>query len=590
MPSDESEQVMIDLSFYAALPDGSWYSESQLHPGVWMWTPSYCLEAYPTSLERISQLTEAGWLQIGALDAVLDSGVAVLVSQLGQMRLLGTKAQLEQSQVWIPRADYEQLVPVLLAFTLVPEQAKKAQHKPFHINQTVPPANLGEIGLIIGRQGDKTAWIRCPITRLAAESQQRQQDLGAALSRLASARLERAAWLEQWKEMQAMARKLAADYWRAYQDSQVERPQPINIWTLRQGEAALAAMTMVQDGAHASISNKDKWEREHMIEQGKHQGLVVPRYIHTTESTVNEYWIQHPEGIDAPIDLDLVSQEVSKQQAKLADLEADLVTLAPVYLLARGEDEVYISPEQLLKDLDFTPKRNQAGYGNTYQPDEFKRVIEAFERLAWLQVKTRQRISKSRGRKPAVLTFEEPYIDITGREWQEPLDGFGPRHFVGWRYRITWLKEFTGNTEAGKQLGILLKKSFQFSQKQRWEKRLARYLTIHLNVAAHKGQYGIDRKIRQVLEQNGLMPTERDRAHPGDYVNQFERAMNTLKALHIIGDWMPRLDRHAPDFPTRDWLDLWLDSSFHVTQAPAALEAGYQKMIDARQPRKKEQK
>lgn len=579
---------MIDLSFYAALPDGSWYSESQLHPGVWMWTPSYCLEAYPTSLERINQLTEAGWLQIGALDAVLDSGVAVLVSQLGQMRLLGTKAQLEQSQVWIPRADYEQLAPVLLAFTLVPEQAKKAQHKPFHISQTVPPANLGEIGLIIGRQGDKTAWIRCPITRLTAESQQRQQDMGAALSRLASAHLERAAWLEQWKEIQAMARKLAADYWRAYQDSQVERPKPMNIWTLKQGEAALAAMTMVQDGAHASIYHKDQWEQEHMLEQGPHAGLKLPRYIHTHTSGQTEYWMQHPEELEAPIDPDLVSQEVLKQQAKLDDMEADLLMLAPIYLLAMHQEEVYISPEQLLKDLGFTIKQKD-GYSAGYQPDELKRVIDAFERLAWLRIKTRQSIQKSRGRKPALITAEAPYLIITEWTWQEPLDESGPRRFVGWRYRITWLEKFTGDTDAGKQLGILLKKSFQFSQRQRWEKRLARYLALHLNVAHHKGQTSITCKIRHVLEQNGLAPTARDRARPGEYASQFERAMDNLKTLHIIGDWMPKLDRHAADFPTRDWLDLWLDSSFRVTPASALLDAGYQKMIETRQPRQNDQ-
>ena len=62
--------------------------------------------------------------------------------------------------------------------------------------------------------------------------------------------------------------------------------------------------------------------------------------------------------------------------------------------------------------------------------------------------------------------------------------------------------------------------------------------------------------------------------------------MDHLEQDGIIGHWLPKLDRHAPDFPTRDWLDLWLDSSFHVTQAPTALAAGYQKMIDARQPKK----
>ncbi len=575
---------MLDLDFYAALPYGALYRESQIHSGVWAWAPKYCLLVHSDSLEHDSQLNGADWLPIGALDNKTLENVSVLFSQLGQVRLLGTP---EQGMVWLPRADYDHLArtPVLLAFTLTPVQGQK---ETLYVRETVPPANLGEIGIILVREGDQVDFKCLRISYLSRKSQKLQQSIGAALSRLEQRRnLERAAWLEQWREIQAMARKLAADYWRAYQDSQVERPKPINIWTLREGEAALAAMTMVQDGAHASIYHKDQWEREHMLDQGPHEGLKLPRYIHTSESTQTEYWMQHPEELKAPIDPDLVSQEVLKQQAKLDDMEADLLMLAPIYLLAMQQEEAYLSPEQLLKDLGFTMKQKD-GYSAGFQPDEIKRVIDAFERLAWLRIKTRQSIQKSRGRKPALITAEAPYLIITEWTWQEPWEEGGPRRFIGWKYQVTWLKAFTGNTEAGKQLGVLLKKSFAYSQRQRWEKRLARYLTIHLNVAAHKGQSGINRTIRSVLEQCGLAPTDRDKARPGEYANQFERAMDHLKTDHIIGDWMPRLDRHAPDFPSRDWLDLWLDSSFHVTQAPGALEAGYQKMIDTRQPHKTE--
>jgi hypothetical protein len=577
---------MLDLSFYAALADGAWYSESEVHAGIWMWLPKYCLIAQPLSLEHINQLTEADWMSQGRL--YLDTA-AMLFSQLGQARVLGRNDQPEQRAIWIPRADNDQLagIPVLLAFTLAPAQAKKAKNKALDTSQTIPPANLGEVGLILGTQGDKTGWICCPITRLSAESQQRQQHMGAALLRLASAPpKDGTAWLEQWKEIQAMARQLAADYWHAYQETQVERPRPINIWKLHQnGQAsALAPLTMIQDGAHAGIYHKDKWEQEHMLEQGPHSGLKLPRYIHTSKSTQTEYWMQHPEELDAPIDPDLVSQEVLKQQTKLDDMEADLLMLAPIYLLATQQKEFYLAPEQLLKDLDFTPKQ-KGGYSAGYQPDELKRVIDAFERLAWLRIKTRQSIQKSRGRKPALITAEAPYLIITEWIWQEPLDESGPRRFVGWKYQITWLEKFTGGTEAGKQLGQLLKKSFAYSQKQRWEKRLARYLTIHLNVAAHDHQKGIDCNIRRVLEHCGLAPTERDKAHPDEYASQFENAMNRLKRDGIIGDWMPKIDRAT--LPPRAWLDLWLDSSFHVTHAPTALEAGYQKMINMRKPHQK---
>ncbi|GEM_PF-4234497 len=580
---------MIDLDFYAALPYGALYRESRIHPGIWTWTPKYCLLTYPDSPEHISQLTEAGWLPIGTLDNKTLDNVSVLFSQLGQVSLLGTP---EQGTVWLSRADYDHLArtPVLLAFTLEPAQGQKGT---LYVSRTVPPANLGEIGIILVGEGDQVGFKSLRIGCLSRKCQKLQQNMGAALSRLEQRRhLERAAWLEQWREIQAMARKLADGYWRAYQDSQVERPQPINIWKLHQGEAALAAMTMVQVGAHAGFNNPNKWEKDaHMIHEGRYQGVKVGRFVHQTDHTANEYWLQpqeeqQPAAQETPVDPDLVSKELLAQQAKLGDMECDLSNLAPIYLLASGQEEVYISPEQIAKDLGYAPKK-KGGYSAGFKAEELQRIKDAFERLALLRFKTSQTIQKRRGVKPALVTEQAPYLIITGWKWQEPLDGFGPAKFLGWKYRMTWLEKFTGSSEAGKQLGILLKKSFAYRQDQRWEKRLARCLTLHLNVAAHRGQSSINRIIRNVLEECGLAPTARDKAHPGAYAQQFENAMDRLKHDGIIGDWKPKLDRHAPDFPTRDWLDLWLDSSFHVTQAPTALKAGYQKMIDARQPRQK---
>ena len=582
---------MLDLSFYAAQPYGALYLKSNMHADTWVWSPKYfLLDVYPESLEHISQLTGADWLPTGPLGDGPYKSAAVQVSQLGQMRLLGTN---DASNVWIPRADYDRVsqLPVMLAFA--DAQSRK---EAVYAEETLPPANFGDVGLILGTQGDKLGWIRCPITRLSDESQQLQKNMGEALTRLAAApyNLERSAWLEQWKEIQAMARQLAGDYWRAYQDSQVERPKPINIWKIQKtGQAsALAPLTMVQAGAHAAIHNTDKWRKDHMIYDGPHQGLTVPRYIHThgkKGESSTEFWMQHP--LDAaqtiPNDPELVTQELLRYQAKLDDLNCDLSMLAPVYLLAVQEEEAYISPDQLLKDLEYTPHRNLAGYGNTYEPDEVQRIKDAFENMARFHLKTRQWVQRRRGVKPHLITAEAPYLVITERVYQEPLEESGPRKFLGWKYRIPWLDTFTsGDSDAGKQLGQLLKKSFAYTQKQRWEKRLARYLTIHLNVAAHHGQASINRVIRDVLEQCGLAPTERDRRLPGEYANKFEKAMDLLERDHIIGHWLPTLDRHAKGFPTRDWFDLWLDSSFRVTQAQTALDAGYQKMIDARQSKK----
>lgn len=261
-----------------------------------------------------------------------------------------------------------------------------------------------------------------------------------------------------------------------------------------------------------------------------------------------------------------------------------MVTLAPVYALAKGLQETALTPEQILKDLDIQPKTKD-GYTAGYRPEEVQSVIEAFERMAWIQLKTRQWTQKRKGIRPHLITAESPYLIITEHIWQEPLDESESRRLIGWKFQMPWLEKFvSGDTEAGHQLGILLKKSLVYTMNQPWEKRLARYITIHLCVAAHAGETKINFIIRNVLERCGLMPSERDKARPAEYKRHFDKAMDRLVSDGIIGDWKPTLT--DKDLPPRAWLDIWLDSSFWVTQAPTALQAGYQKMIDAAHARK----
>jgi hypothetical protein len=259
-----------------------------------------------------------------------------------------------------------------------------------------------------------------------------------------------------------------------------------------------------------------------------------------------------------------------------------------LYALSKGLHEVTLTPEQILTDLGIQPKA-KGGYTAGYRAEERQVVIDAFERAAWLQLKTNQWIQKRRGMKPFSVTAESPYLVIIERIWQEPLDDETPRRLIGWKWEQPWLRKFiSGDEDTAHHLGILLKKSLHYTMNQSWEKRLSPYLTIHLCIAAHAGEMKISLIIRNVLERLGLLPTERDKKRPAEYRQQFERAMDHLKVDGIIGDW--KLSLQETDLPPRGWLDIWLDSSFWITQAPEALTAGYQKMINAAQERKERAK
>jgi hypothetical protein len=518
-------------------------------------------------------LTRAGWEDTGIYLTEKPLIPFILYGQLADVRYMNTGGAYH---LWTPTIDRERTerLPAILT-----SDAPEAAFTP--VERTLPPPHFGKRAVILQEK-----LIPCSVNKLPLASQELQARLGAALDQLASTPdLPAAIWIAAWREIQQMARQLAADYWRKFQDTQVERPKPVNVWT---DNHALAPLTMITEGAHISINHKAGWEKEgHMIDKdGPLQGLKVPGYTYATgknreNSTL--YWMEPPEDAEA-IDPELALQEVLQHLEARTDRDGDVYMLAPVYALAKGLQEVTLTPEQLLKDLSIQPKVKD-GYSAGFRPEERQAVIEAFERAAWLQIKTRQWIQRRRGVQPHLLTAESPYLLITERIWQEPLDDETPRRLIGWKFRMHWLEKFiSGDENAAHQLGILLKRVLAYGMNQPWEKRLAKYFIIHLCIAAHAGEMKVRFAIRNILGYLGLLPTERDKKRPAEYRQQFERAMDHLKADGIIGDW--KLSVQETDLPARGWLDIWLDSSLWITQAPETLIAGYQKMINAAQERK----
>jgi hypothetical protein len=544
---------MLDLDFHAALPYGALYRESRIHPGIWTWTPKYCLLTYPDNLEYISQLTGAGWLPIGTLDETLES-MGVLVSQLGQMRILG-------SNIWIPRADYDHPIPVLLAFTSAPAQAESSQ--------TLPPSNLGEIGIILGIQSDKRGLIRCPISKLPKESQQLQHRMGAALSALASAHLERAAWLERWKELQAMARKLAADYWRAYVDAQKEPPYVPDVFT---GGMAWTALNMGLRGLQASINHKNDWKQE---------PGVLPYHDSQYENSQVRVWLQDP--AQTSIDYGMASEELLKRLASLDDLTADVVRIqiAQAFAAANsGLGDAILTPEAILEYRGRKPIAHKEGGVTRYsgqRTEDREDVVKAFDNTAWLRLKISQRVPH----KSKPIVGESAYVLIK-EWWYQPTLDDSPGRLIYWQYQMgTWLAPFLDETEAGRYFGVLMKRTLEYNLKDELvEKRLSSIFAIQLLIAAKSGGAASCKFYVGRLIDECAMPI--DRRNPQRTKDRFEKALRQLVTDGIIGDWDYTND--SP-LPARQWLEEWRGRSIVVTLGPQALQA-YDSMLKKAQARR----
>ncbi len=562
---------MLDLDFYAGLPYGALYRESRIHPGIWTWTPNYCLLTYPDTPEHSSQLTEADWLPIGGLDDKTLDNVSVLFSQLGQARLLGTP---EQGQAWIPRADYDHLArtPVLLAFTLASAEGQKGT---LYVSRTVPPANLGEFGIILVGEGNQVDFKCLRIGCLSRKSQKLQQSIGAALSRLEQRRhLGRVAWLEQWREIQIMARDLARDYWSAYEGTRVERPHVPNVF---KDGAAWTGLNMGLQGTQSAIYHagvNDNWKRE---------PGVLPYHDSKFEHGYTRVWLQDP--TQTGVDAEMASEELTKHLAALSDLEADIVTIQIAQAMAAqdGQGEAVLTPEAIQEyrgKLEIAHKEGETVRYSGHRTEDRAEIVAAFERTAWLRLKIQQWVNRTKGGKGKMFEVESAYVLI--KEWlrQPTLDDSPPR-LIAWRYQMgTWLAPFMDEAEAGRYFGVLMKKTLEYNIKNELvEKRLARYFAIHLCIAAHNGTANIKRYVGKLIDECA-MPI--DHRNPQRTKDRFEKALGQLVADGIIGDWKYT---DNSQLPARQWLENWRGRSIVVTLGPRALEA-YQPLLEKAQARR----
>lgn len=551
---------MIDLSFYA-LREGEAEFYHVEPTNAWLWAPGPPI--LPHNLATRSELIGAGWEDTGPF--IPDKPIApfALYQYLADVRYTDNAGRLH---LWTPTVDRERMekLPVLLACPAPPGISLVA--RTVRSNRILPPAQFGELAIILQGNGKPLC---CSLHKLGDESQQLQQCLGMALDTLAAAHaLERDAWLTQWKEIQAMARDLARAYWRAYQDTQqIERPPMPNVF--KDGHTWMA-LNMHLQGMHTAMYHNRNWKEE---------PGVLPYYTHQFSTGYTKTWLQQPgESVNA----DLASEELTKHLAALGDLEGDIVTIQIAQALASSDEkgETMLTPEAVLEYRGIQPMRDAEGYRAGHRAEDIQTVIGAFERTAWLRLKVWQQIRR-RGGKDVEISGESSYILIEERIYQRPLDEVDKGRLIAWKYRMgKWLRPFMDDSQAGRYFGMLMKKTLEYDYyRQTWEKRLARYFTVHLCIAAKEGAAHIKRHIGKLLEECGLTLNERD---PQRTKDRFEKALRQLVADGIIGDWKYTDD--SP-LPARHWLPIWLDRTVAITLGPKALEA-YQPMIEAAKTRR----
>lgn len=520
------------------------------------------------SIEQANAFHIADWEDAGAGDKH-NIALHALYGQLSDVRLMGTE---DNFHIWTAKKDRKRVerLPVILAFQIPDEHTNFIkQHGMMRTPQALPPAQFGELALIASSKDASIswAWVRCSITKLDQQSQNLHRRLSAALAHLNTVphSLQESAWLVQWKGIQNMAQQLAQAYWDTWEAAQQgQRPHVPNVF---KDNMAWTGLNMGLWGTQSAIQDKDHWTQE--------VGML-PHHTRSFENGYTMVWLQQPG--ENNVNADLASEELTKHLAAMSDLEADIVAIQIAQAMAAQNDqgEAILTPEAILEYRGIKPMKDAEGYRAGHRAEDREDVIKAFGRTAWLRLKILQGI-KHKGRP---IEVESAYVLI--KEWvYQPTFDDSPRRLLAWRYQMgTWLAPFMDEAEAGRYFGVLMKRTLEYNLKNELvEKRLARYFTVHLCIAAKNGAASIKRYVGNLIDECTLSVDQRN---PQRTKDRFEKALQQLVTDGIIGDWAYTDD--SP-LPARQWLDTWRTRSVRITLGPQALQA-YQPMLEKAQARR----
>lgn len=254
----------------------------------------------------------------------------------------------------------------------------------------------------------------------------------------------------------------------------------------------------------------------------------------------------------------------------LDDLHADVLLIALAHVLARAESDgtTWITADAILNDRDLLPKTKRSGtvrYRAGHRHEDRMRVATCMENLGrlWIDLSAVAVMESHGGR------LRRSHRDAGGAllvicERLVQGDGLGELT-VAWRYRPDpWLAPFLAR--PNRQTTSLARQVLRYDPyHQRWEKRLARYLTFHLRMNARRG--GVAPLVRQIGPLLDELNLPVDRRHPERTRARCEAALDRLARDRVISTWSytPSARMALAALPARGWLERWRRLTIMVT-------------------------
>jgi hypothetical protein len=379
-------------------------------------------------------------------------------------------------------------------------------------------------------------------------------------------------WLAKWIEIRRMAVELAAAYYTHHlarlQQNITKRDLPTisdafidnraSIWTALPFQAFPEAMSNAASGAL-------RWKGE---QTGENSYRVT--YRKETKLGITSIHLDATKEKNAAIAQERVWQMVKE----MSDLDGDVYIAFIAQLVnsrhTRNKDGyTWITATNILNYRGIKPKTERTVSGKVYSAghryEDLEKIADAVWRMKNIRVTVDQTIyeepspSSKRGKgKPKTYRYkrESPllvFIDsITRQELWTYADGGHPTMEIAWQIKESpWMELFIAGTN--RMEGTILQMCLEYDpHNEKWEKRISKYLMVHLLMNKHSSS--ITRNIGAILEELSLSE-EINTRDPMRTKDRFEKALNRLKADGHISGWRYKEKR---ELPARKWLGTWL--------------------------------
>lgn len=281
-----------------------------------------------------------------------------------------------------------------------------------------------------------------------------------------------------------------------------------------------------------------------------------------------------------PAEAEALARKMWEQRGELSDKDADALDAVSACWLQRTrgpEDRVPIYIDEILQMRQLKPKRGGAGRRGGFEPEQRAEVFRSLLHLQslWLEISDAtvyepdpEKPKKARRQR---RSLQSRAFVMTDRVGQARLDGTMDVEAVLVTPGSVFGRFLFG---PGRQVALLSAKALHYDPfRQRWEKRLVRYLSWQWRIGASRSTFVKSFHVRTLLEEIGLEIDPRD---PAKTRTRFEGCLDALLEHGDIAAWQyEHWDETA--LPRRGWLPLWMMASICL-EAPESIKEAYRSL------------